>query len=109
MTWSIRNLIVYLLDFVMAVIAFFIGLRFVFSLLALNQSTPFVAWIYSVSNSLIYPFAGIVPNFSFGPGTFDLVALVALLAYAIGFYFITALVDALMPTRTYVDDHRHVV
>jgi hypothetical protein len=94
----------------MAIIAFFIGLRFVFGLLAVNQSTPFVAWIYSVSNSLIYPFAGILPNFSFGQGVFDLVALVALLAYTIGFYLLTAFIDALIPTRrVYYTDRERVI
>jgi hypothetical protein len=111
MSWSIRNAFIYLLDLLMAGITFFLGLRFVFNLIAANPSTPFVAWIYQLSNSLIYPFSGIVPNFTFGSGVFDMVALISLLAYAIVFYLLGALLDALLPVRSvhYVDRRERVV
>ncbi len=91
----------------MAVVSFFIGLRFVLNLVAANPSTPFVAWIYQISSNLIYPFSGIVPNFTFGDGVFDMVALISLLAYAIVFYLIGALLDAVLPvSRTYYTTER---
>jgi uncharacterized protein YggT (Ycf19 family) len=110
MTWTVRNALVYALDLIMGVISFFIGFRFLFKLVGANSQTPFVSWIYQVSETLIYPFRGIVPNANMGRGEFDFVALIALLAYAVLLYVATAVIDvALRPRSIYHGDHEHVV
>lgn len=110
MTWSVRNVIVWLLDLVMAVLAFFLGLRIVFKLFDANPATPFVNWIYRVSESLVFPFSGIFPNLNLGTGAFDVVAVIALLAYLVVLYLVIAVIDAAF--RTVADryyHHRHDV
>ena len=105
MSWSIRNFFVSLMNLLLGVITFFLGLRFAFKLLSANPGTPFVAWIYSVSSYLMAPFNGIFGNLSLGQGgVIDIVALISLLAYTIGCYLIITLVDSVTTTRL-VDRH----
>jgi hypothetical protein len=93
MALSVRNIIVWLLDLVMAVLAFFLGLRIVFRLFDANPQTPFVNWIYRTSDNLVFPFSGIFPNLNLGTGAFDVVAVIALLAYLVLLYLVIAVVD----------------
>jgi hypothetical protein len=108
MLLSVRNALFLVLNLLMGIIGFFIGFRFILELVSANPSTPFVAWIYSVSSSLIYPFNGIISNPKIGFGTFDIVALIALLAYAIIFYIAEAVVDMVLRPRIYTDRERLV-
>ena len=105
MSWNFHNTLVQLLQLFLAVVSFFLALRFVFRLLTANPSTPFVAWIYDVSGTLISPFRGIFVNpIVEGKSVFDVVTLVAFIFYALLVYFLIALVDAV--TRP-VDRHEH--
>ena len=100
MTLRIRSLLVLFIDLIMAVIAFFLGMRVIFQLFQANPSTPFVTWIYTVSAGLMYPFRGIFPNLQISEfGVLDLVALVTLLAYSvIGYLIIGAIRTMIRPT-----------
>lgn len=106
MSWNVRNIITGILDISLAVIAFFIGLRIVFKLFAANSATPFVAWVYRVSDNLVYPFAGIFPNLSLQTGVFDIVAVIALVAYIILIYLIIALIDSAVGAVSRYFEHR---
>jgi hypothetical protein len=109
MVWSIRSLIIYLLDLVIAVIAFFIGLRIVFRLFNANSATPFVAWITAVSEGLIAPFSGILPNLDLGVGVLDIVAMIALIAYMLIAYVVMSVVSGIMTPTATIHDHEHAL
>ena len=93
---TLRYFFLSLMNIIMGVIGFFLGLRIIFRLFAANPSTPFVSWIYSVSDYLVSPFQGIFPSPQIETGSvFDVAALIAFIAYALAIYLITALVDAI--------------
>ncbi|MEQ6378477.1 YggT family protein [Bacillaceae bacterium S4-13-56] len=53
--------LVYLINTVIGIAQFILGIRVILKLLDANQSTPFVQWVYQTSSSLLYPFEGIFP------------------------------------------------
>jgi hypothetical protein len=108
MALNLRNIIVWLLDLVMAVLAFFLGLRIVFKLFDANPGTPFVNWIYRASDNLVFPFSGIFPNLNLGTGAFDVVAVIALLAYLVVLYLVIAVVDTAFRAVSDRYLHRHI-
>ena len=77
-----------LVSLVIGVIEFLLLLRFIFKFFVVNTATPFVAWIYSTSASLVSPFAKIVPDLKLGQFVVDFSILVALIAYAVIGYLI---------------------
>lgn len=72
-----------LVNIVFGVIEFLLALRFIFKFFVVNVGTPFVAWIYGVTASLVSPFAGILPSFKFGGFVVDFATLVALIVYSL--------------------------
>lgn len=99
-----RNILVSILNIIVGVVTFFLGLRIVFRLFAANPNTPFVSWVYDVSGALLAPFRGIFPNPTIGQNAvFDIPAFVALVVYAIVAYIAIALIDASLR----VIDHGH--
>lgn len=88
------RVLLYLIDFVFGIIEILVGLRLFLEFLGANSSTPFVAWIYSISRSLVYPFQGIFPSpIIQGRFFLEISALVALLVYALIDYFIGELIN----------------
>jgi uncharacterized protein YggT (Ycf19 family) len=77
-----------LVNLVFGIIEFLLTLRFIFKFFIVNSSTPFVAWIYSTSDSLVAPFAGIVSNLKLGGFVVDFVTLIALIVYTLVAYLI---------------------
>lgn len=101
MTWNYHDILVRVLNLFLAVVGFFLLLRFIFRLLSANAGTPFVALVYDVSTTLMSPFRGIfvnpvVPGVN-GQAIFDIVAVVAFVFYALLVYFLMALIDAVTP------------
>lgn len=113
MVLTLRNLIVYFVNLAFGVITFFLGFRIIFELFSANPGTPFVAWVYKVSAGIMSPFTGIFPNLSLGGGsTFNVVALLALIVYAVIAQILIAIVDAVTTpalTEEVGHTHRHVV
>jgi YggT family protein len=100
--WGIRNIITYIVNIALGIVTFFLGFRILLELFAANAAAPFAAWIYSVSDALISPFAAMFPNLVVG-GTgsvFDIVALIALIVYAIAARLLIAIVDAVLTPST---------
>jgi uncharacterized protein YggT (Ycf19 family) len=60
-----------------------LSLRFIFKFFTVNVSTPFVAWIYGVTATLVSPFAGILPSFKFAGFVVDFATLAALIVYSL--------------------------
>ena len=100
---SARIITIKIVNVVGGIIGFFLAARILLELLVANPSTPIVSWIYTASGGLVYPFQGIFKNISFGPSILDMSAIVALVAYAILFSIITAIVNALATSVIYHD------
>lgn len=80
-----------LVSVVFGVIEFLLSLRFIFKFFVVNLSTPFVAWIYGVTASLVSPFAKILPDLKLGGFVVDFATLVALIVYVfIGYLILQA-------------------
>ena len=80
-----------LVSLVIGVIEFLLLLRFIFKFFVANVGTPFVAWIYSTTASLVSPFAKIVPDLKLGQFVVDFSTLVALIVYVfIGYLILQA-------------------
>ena len=111
MTLRVRSIFIMIIDLAMAIIAFLLGMRVIFQLFRANPETPFVAWIYQLSGSLMYPFQGIFPNIQVSEiGELDLVALITLLAYSIiGYLIIGAIRSFIRPTVEEVHHSEHIV
>ena len=73
------------INVVLGIIELLLALRIVLELLAANSGSAFVAWVYSVSGSLVGPFFGAFPNIALGAGGsfIDLAAILAMIAYSI--------------------------
>ncbi len=77
-----------LVNIVFGVIEFLLFFRFIFKFFVVNVGTPFVAWIYSVTATLVSPFAKILPDLKLGGFVIDFATLVALVAYSLIGYLI---------------------
>lgn len=75
------SILIILVNTTLAILGFFIGLRIFLKFFSANPATPIVAWVYSLSSNLIYPFTGIFPDISTQIGVLDMVAIIALAGY----------------------------
>jgi hypothetical protein len=82
-----------LVYFIFGVIIAFIVLRFLLLLLAANQGSPFVDFVYGVSGIFVAPFYGIFGNTpQFGTSVIDVSSIVAIIVYALIMWAIVSLV-----------------
>lgn len=68
---------------VIGLIEFMLVLRLVLVLLGASAGAPFVAWVYSVTGSLIAPFSGAFPPILLGGYVLELSTIFAMIGYAI--------------------------
>lgn len=94
MKLRIYGLLVTFINMVLSLITFFLLLRIILKFFSTNPATPFVEWIFTVSNFLMIPFAGIVQNINTQTGILDIVAVITLLAYIIVGSFLLSLVQS---------------
>ncbi|HLZ60373.1 MAG TPA: YggT family protein [Ktedonosporobacter sp.] len=84
--------------FVLGVLEVILLLRFVFRLLAANQGSSFVQFLYNLSSVFVAPFIGIFGNPSPGGGSvFETTTLIAMLVYALIGWGIASLGRVLFP------------
>ena len=99
-----RRIILYLLDVLEVLLAF----RFFLRLLAANPASPFVAFLYAVTEPFVYPFRGIFPEISAEGAVLEWAVLLAMVVYAVVAWGIVRLIWILSahrePTDTVVDD-----
>lgn len=117
MVLGTRNFLVALVNLLLGAVSILLGLRIIFRLLGANSATPFVAWIYQVSENLMMPFRGMFPNLNIGGNLFlDTVAVISLIVYALLAFIAVALIDTAFrpalydrsPRRHYSDEvHAH--
>ncbi len=77
-----------LVNFVAFIIELLLIFRLIFKFLVVNERTPFVAWIYSITAPLVSPFAKIIPNWKVSGFVVDFSTLAALIVYAVAAYLI---------------------
>lgn len=90
-------------NIVVGVIEFLLSLRFIFKFFAVNPGTPFVAWLYGATLSLVSPFARILPDLKLGGFVIDFSILVALIVYVLIGYLILRIFSYVGP-RYYRND-----
>lgn len=81
----------YSLNVAITLIEFFLGFRVLLKLLGANSS-PFVNWIYSLSQGLLDPFHGMFDDYvTAGGKTLEFSVLFAIAFYALMYYFLVQL------------------
>lgn len=91
-----------LINIIATIVELLLLFRLIFKFLVVNPDTPFVAWIYTISEPLVRPFAKILPNWEFSGFVVDSATLVALIVYGI----IASLILAILPHPHAVTDDR---
>ena len=86
----------YIAGFIIALLA----LRIVMFLLAANQGSLFVDFIYALSGVFAAPFAGIFPTPAYGAAALDTASLVAIAVYALIAWGVSKLVTINRPAGT---------
>lgn len=86
-----------LVNIVFGIIEFLLSLRFIFKFFAVNFGTPFVAWIYGATASLVSPFARIMPDLNLGGFVVDFATLAALIIYVLIAYLILQIFSYVSP------------
>ncbi len=93
---NISRILLILVNFVFTIIGLLLGLRIVLRFFGANPNTPFVAWLYETSDSLLAPFAGIFPVTRIDGGfVIDFPAVFAMIVYAFVGYLIIEVVAML--------------
>ena len=77
-----------LITIVVSIIQLLLVFRLIFKFLVVNAGTPFVAWLYGVTASLVAPFAKILPDWKFSGFVVDFATITALIVYGIAGYLL---------------------
>ena len=90
------RLITGLISLIVGIAEAILTFRFLLRLLGANPATPFVHWLYDVSELVLAPFRGIFPSPFIQPGyVFEFATLFAIMAYAIFGYIVIAAIEYL--------------
>ncbi|MBI4708909.1 MAG: YggT family protein [Candidatus Portnoybacteria bacterium] len=80
-----------IISFVVWVVNVTLGARLVLKLFAANPFSPFVDWVYGISDIFVAPFRGIFPAFIIDGSILETSALFAILIYSLLGYGLTKL------------------
>lgn len=108
MTLGLYRFINHTLNFILGVVTLLLLFRVLFLFFSINQATPFVAWILHLSNFLVAPFVGIVPNLAVSTGVLDVVALIAVVFYSLLGYLLSSLLNELAHPHLIIEEHETV-
>jgi uncharacterized protein YggT (Ycf19 family) len=104
-----RRVILYILDVLEVLLAF----RFFLRLLAANPASPFVSFIYAVTEPFVFPFRGIFPEIAARGAVLEWAVVLAMVVYAVIAWGIVRLIWILSahrePVETDVVEDRTVV
>ncbi len=96
----ITRFVLGLINFFLALVEIFLGLRVVLRFFAANPDVSFVHWIYASSDVLMQPFRGIFPTEVIGRDhVIDFSAMFAMVVYALIALAFAALANYLTPNR----------
>lgn len=99
--FSISNLLIYLVDFIVGLVEILILLRIILKLFGANPGAPFVTWIYETTRGLLWPFIGMFPSPVIEGGFIvEFSAIFGLIVYAIIGYLIIELIRYISFTST---------
>lgn len=85
-----------LINFIIGIIEFFLGFRFIFRLFGANPAAPFVRWLYEMTDPLLNPFRNIFPSPRIeGVFVVEFTTLVALIVYMLAGYLLLELIAAI--------------
>lgn len=88
-----RRMVIRILDLLVGLVEFLLGLRILLRLLGASPGTGFTEWLYSLTDQLIAPFSGIFPSYTLsGNYVIEFSALFAMFAYAVLGWLIIRLV-----------------
>jgi len=94
----ITRFVLGLINFFLALVEIFLGLRVLLRFFAANPNNHFVSWVYNSSGVLMEPFRGIFPTTVIGRDhVIDFSALFAMLVYALVAMAFIALANWLTP------------
>ena len=88
-----------IVNVMLGVVAFFLGLRFILRLFGADGSNGFANWIYETSSEILGPFRGIFPSANLDGFVIEFTTIFALLVYAIIGMFAFYIIDILSPDR----------
>jgi YggT family protein len=77
------NILRTLINFTVGIIELLLTFRFIFEFLVVNTGTPFVAWLYRVTEPLVAPFSKILPNWTISRFVVDFATIAALIVFAL--------------------------
>ncbi|MCE9541185.1 YggT family protein [Candidatus Kaiserbacteria bacterium] len=80
---------------VFGIISFLLVVRLALIFVGADAQAPFVAWMYSLTGSLVAPFAGSFPTLFIGSFALELSTLFALIGYAIIGWLVMRLISML--------------
>jgi hypothetical protein len=83
------------IGFVFGAITVLLALRFVLLLLGASEASPFVRFIYGLSNLFVAPFTGIFGEPSFNASVLEWSSLVGIVVYSLVAYGLARLVDVM--------------
>lgn len=90
-----RLIVIRILNIIGFLIGILLGLRIILRVFGANSSAPFVSWLYSVSEALIFPFRGIFNDINLqGNSVLDLSAIVAAIAYMLLISIIISIINS---------------
>lgn len=94
----IRELLLGLVNFFVAIAVGFLGLRFILKLFGANPDNGFVNWLYSASGELLDPFRGIFPaRVVDGAFVIEFSTIFAIIIYMLGGLLVASLIEAVSP------------
>lgn len=91
-----KRIAYYTIQWISRVISGLLAARLVLRFFSANSAAPAVSWLYNLTSWLLQPVDYIFPNIVFGPGVFDVVALIGLVFYAIIFAIVLRIFEALL-------------
>jgi uncharacterized protein YggT (Ycf19 family) len=96
----VTRIVAGLINFFLALVEIFLGLRVILRLFAANPHNGFVQWIYNSSDTLMDPFRGIFHSVVIGSNhVVDFSAIFAMVVYGLVALAFAALVSWLNPAR----------
>jgi uncharacterized protein YggT (Ycf19 family) len=96
----VTRIVAGLINFFLALVEIFLGLRVILRLFGANPDNSFVQFIYSSSSTLMEPFRGIFPTVTISNNhVIDFSALFAMVVYGLIALAFAALVSWLNPAR----------
>ncbi len=81
--YSLGGFVALVINGVFGLIEAMLVLRLVLELLGANPGSPFIAWVYRLTEPLVAPFAGAFPGLVVGGFAAEIATLVAMVGYAI--------------------------